>query len=74
VKQQAVPDSILLPVDAFHGTGGHGFLDAILGAAFRQNHLSFFFLLVESEYLRAKFYAALTADALFGVDNYFLGH
>jgi hypothetical protein len=68
------PTSILFPTDAFGRAGFDGFLDAVLGPAFRQDDLGFFFIFVKGENLFAEFNTTFTSDAFIFIDHDALSH
>ena len=65
---------LFLPVNAVHRTGFHGFLDAVLRPAFRQDDLRFLLVLVEGEHLGTQCHTGLAARALLGIDEDASGH
>jgi hypothetical protein len=66
--------SILFPTDAFGRAGFDGFLDAVLGPAFRQDDLGFFFIFVKGENLLTEFNTTFTSDAFIFVDHDTFSH
>jgi hypothetical protein len=66
--------SILLPMDAFHRAGLHGFFNAIFRAAFGQNNFSYFFGFIKCKDFGTQFHTALTTNTFVGINDYLFSH